>query len=62
MNQAKHRLIDTDEPIKEIARQCGYRDPYFFSKDFKKTHRAPPYGLPGTGARPGTRDLVSSFT
>ena len=35
INQAKRRLIDTEEPIKEIARQCGYRDPYFFSKDFK---------------------------
>lgn len=42
MNQAKHRLIDTDEPIKEIARQCGYRDPYFFSKDFKKLTGLPP--------------------
>jgi AraC-like DNA-binding protein len=42
MNQAKHRLIDTQEPIKEIARQCGYRDPYFFSKDFKKLTGLPP--------------------
>jgi AraC-like DNA-binding protein len=42
INQAKRRLIDTPEPIKEIARQCGYRDPYFFSKDFKKITGLPP--------------------
>jgi transcriptional regulator GlxA family with amidase domain len=42
INQAKRRLIDTDEPVKEIARQCGYRDPYFFSKDFKKLTGLPP--------------------
>ncbi len=42
INQAKRRLLDTDEPIKEIARQCGYRDPYFFSKDFKRLAGAPP--------------------
>ena len=42
INQAKRRLIDSDEPIKEIARQCGYRDPYFFSKDFKKVAGSSP--------------------
>ncbi len=42
INQAKRRLVDTNEPIKEIARQCGYRDPYFFSKDFKKLAGLPP--------------------
>jgi AraC-like DNA-binding protein len=42
INQAKRRLIDSEEPIKEIARQCGYRDPYFFSKDFKKLTGHPP--------------------
>ena len=42
ITQAKRRLTDTDEPVKEIARQCGYRDPYFFSKDFKKFAGVPP--------------------
>lgn len=42
INQAKRRLVETNEPIKEIARQCGYRDPYFFSKDFKKLTGLPP--------------------
>jgi len=42
INQAKRRLLDSEEPIKEIARQCGYRDPYFFSKDFKKLTGMPP--------------------
>lgn len=34
--QAKQRLVETDEPIKRIAEQVGYRDRFFFSKDFKK--------------------------
>jgi len=42
INQAKHRLLESDEPVKEIARQCGYRDPYFFSKDFHKLVGMPP--------------------
>lgn len=54
INQAKRRLIDTDEPVKEIARQCGYRDPYFFSKDFKKLTGLPPtnYRAQERGERP----------
>jgi AraC family transcriptional regulator, arabinose operon regulatory protein len=36
INQAKRRLAETDAAIKEIAEQVGYRDRYFFSKDFKK--------------------------
>jgi len=36
INQAKHRLIESEDPIKEIARQVGYSDQFFFSKDFKK--------------------------
>lgn len=40
--QAKHRLLESNEAVKEIARQCGYRDPYFFSKDFHKIVGMPP--------------------
>ena len=36
INQAKHRLIESEDPVKEIARQVGYSDQFFFSKDFKK--------------------------
>lgn len=36
INQAKRRLIESDDPVKEIARQVGYHDQFFFSKDFKK--------------------------
>lgn len=36
INQAKRRLVDTDDAVKEIAEQVGYNDRYFFSKDFKK--------------------------
>ncbi len=36
VNQAKRRLIESDDTIKEIARQVGYADQFFFSKDFKQ--------------------------
>jgi AraC-like DNA-binding protein len=42
INQAKHRLIESDDPVKEVARQVGYSDQFFFSKDFKKMVRLTP--------------------
>lgn len=36
INQAKRRLADTRDDVKEIAEQVGYTDRYFFSKDFKR--------------------------
>ncbi len=36
INQAKRRLAESADPIKQIARQVGYGDHYFFSRDFKK--------------------------
>ncbi len=31
------RLLDTtDRPVKSVAAECGYRDPYYFSRVFKK--------------------------
>jgi len=35
INQAKRRLVETTDAMKEIAEQVGYRDRFFFSKDFK---------------------------
>ena len=35
-NQAKRRLVESDDAIKEVAQQVGYSDQFFFSKDFKK--------------------------
>lgn len=42
INQAKHRLIESDDPVKEVARQVGYSDQFFFSKDFKRMTRMTP--------------------
>ena len=36
ISQAKRRLADSTDDIKEIAEQVGFSDRYFFSKDFKK--------------------------
>ena len=42
IKQAKRRLMESRDAIKEIARQVGYADQYFFSKDFKKMTRLTP--------------------
>jgi AraC-like DNA-binding protein len=42
IKQAKRRLLESDDPIKEVARQVGYSDQYFFSKDFKKMTKLTP--------------------
>jgi AraC-like DNA-binding protein len=42
IHQAKRRLIESDDPVKEIARQVGYHDQFFFSKDFKKMTKLTP--------------------
>jgi AraC family transcriptional regulator, arabinose operon regulatory protein len=34
--QAKRRLIESADPIKDVARQVGYADQFYFSKDFKR--------------------------
>ena len=36
ISQAKRRLADTTDPVKEVAMQVGYADRFFFSKDFKQ--------------------------
>ena len=42
ISQAKRRLVETADAIKEIAQQTGYSDRFFFSKDFKRlTGHAP---------------------
>ncbi len=42
IKQAKRRLMESRDAIKEIARQVGYSDQYFFSKDFKKMTKLTP--------------------
>ena len=36
VNRAKRRLSETRDPIKDIALQVGYDDPFYFSRDFKR--------------------------
>jgi len=36
INQAKKRLIETDDTIASIAEETGYYDQFYFSRDFKK--------------------------
>ncbi len=37
INQAKRCLATTNDSVKRIAGQVGYRDRFYFSKDFKRT-------------------------
>jgi len=36
INHARRRLLESDDPVKQIAEQVGYNDPFFFSRDFKR--------------------------
>ena len=36
MNQAKRRLSESKDSVRDIAAQLGYGDPFYFSRDFKK--------------------------
>ena len=36
INYACRRLLQSDDPIKHVAEQVGYNDPFFFSRDFKR--------------------------
>ena len=42
LRHAQQMLISTDQKISEIACQCGYNDPYVFSKFFKRACRCSP--------------------
>jgi AraC family transcriptional regulator, arabinose operon regulatory protein len=36
IQQAKRRLLESQDPVKDVARQVGYSDQFYFSKDFKR--------------------------
>ena len=36
INHARRRLLQSNDPIKQVAEQVGYKDPFFFSRDFKR--------------------------
>ena len=36
VTEAKRRLSDTDEPIKFVAQRLGYRDVFYFSRQFRQ--------------------------
>ncbi|MFW5857253.1 MAG: AraC family transcriptional regulator [Planctomycetota bacterium] len=42
LDHAGERLRETDEPVGEVARHCGFRDIYYFSRLFRKHKGCPP--------------------
>lgn len=47
MQLAAQLLEDTSLPIKQIADQVGYEDPFYFSRMFKSVYRISPSGYRG---------------
>lgn len=42
VNEARRLLGESDQPVKRIAQQLGYRDVYFFSRQFRQFAGVPP--------------------
>jgi AraC-like DNA-binding protein len=49
--RASHLLLRTDLPLREIARQCGYREVGYFIRAFKRREGTTPGALRRTGSR-----------
>lgn len=55
LNQARQLLLASDLPVQDIARRCGYRDPFFFSRAFRRSEGCAPSAYRRTvQATPGT--------
>ncbi|MGC9451656.1 MAG: helix-turn-helix domain-containing protein [Oceanipulchritudo sp.] len=52
MEQARNLLRFSNLPIAEVARACGFEDPYYFSSRFRKRHGISPSGYRGQGTAP----------
>jgi len=55
ISQAKRRLIESSDPIKDVARQVGYADQFYFSKDFKRFTALTPTAFRETEGVQGTK-------
>ena len=55
MDYALDLLINTDKPVFEIAALCGYKEPYYFGKAFKKQFGDCPKSVKRPVKRPAAR-------
>ena len=59
INQAKRRLTESADSMKQIAEQVGYSDQFYFSRDFKRLTGVSPSEFRkregGTAGPPGGR-------
>jgi AraC-like DNA-binding protein len=49
MRRAASRLVRSDEPVKQISSDCGFDDPNYFAKAFRKRYGASPTEFRATG-------------
>jgi AraC-like DNA-binding protein len=49
MRLAASRLVRSDEPVKQISLDCGFDDPNYFAKAFRKRYGASPTEFRATG-------------
>ncbi len=58
MDYARKLLVETDMSIKEVAASCGYKDPCFFNRYFKKFFSIAPSAYRRIWKRTGMSDNV----
>ena len=49
MRRAASRLVRSDEPVKQVSHDCGFDDPNYFAKAFRKRYGASPTEFRATG-------------
>ena len=49
MRRAASLLVRSDEAVKQVSRDCGFDDPNYFTKAFRKRYGASPTEFRATG-------------
>lgn len=54
MRRAANLLVSSSAPVKQVSRDCGFDDPNYFAKAFRKSYGASPTEFRTTGMYAGT--------
>ncbi|CAM3164361.1 helix-turn-helix domain-containing protein [Paenibacillus taichungensis] len=61
VKHAKRMLISSTEPLREISRQVGFKDEYYFSRRFQQLTGSPPREYANTQLRSRRRTVTDSL-